>query len=268
MINFGRLKSELGIPFINLVLDKLGGDVSSYMNSNLVMVMVRGRMSYCTVMGKLLKEVREQVDPSQSACADEFSPAVPRSMDVQPWAKDTMLRQLAESFDQTDLNELLIAFLGDTVDEELYTAEHHWHGSHANWNDTNVPTWHESLLSVYSTIQNRMKEGAKVLVITGNKQHLSPGNVPDWNALQKKHPYQITWMPDIRQGSSDLSHESCHSGNHFGVHVHATELAALINVPLNNIVAVPDTATMMWVEAKCKDQVSLKQDFLMQNPPV
>jgi hypothetical protein len=113
-----------------------------------------------------------------------------------------------------------------------------------------------------------MKDGAKVLVITGNKHHLSPGNVPDWNALQRNHPYQVTWMPDIRSGSSDFSHESSHSGNHFGVHVHATELAALINVPLNNIVAVPDTATMMWVETNSKDQVTLKQDFLMQNPPV
>jgi hypothetical protein len=52
------------------------------------------------------------------------------------------------------------------------------------------------------------------------------------------------------------------------VHVHATELAALLNVPLNNIVAVPDTATMMWVEAKWHDPVTLKSDFLMQNPPV
>jgi hypothetical protein len=75
-------------------------------------------------------------------------------------------------------------------------------------------------------------------------------------------------MPDTRSGSSDFSHESIHSGNHFGVHVHATELAALINVPLNNIVAVPDTATMMWVETYSKDKVTMKRDFLMQNPPV
>ena len=161
----------------------------------------------------------------------EFSPAIPQSMDMQPSARDTMMRLLAETFEQTDLNELCIAFLGDMVDEELYTSEHHWHGYHEHWNGTNVPTWQESLLSVYSTIQNRMKEGAKVLVITGNKRHLSPGNEPDWHALQQAHPYQMTWIPDIIEGSSDLSHEPWHCGNHFGVHVHATELAALLSVP-------------------------------------
>ena len=117
--------------------------------------------------------------------AVEFSPAILRSMDMQSWAKGTRMRLLTETFEQRDLNGLCIAFLGDMVDEELYTTEHHWHGSHEHWNGTNVPTWQESLLSVYSTIQNRMKEGAKVLVITGNKQHLSPGNVPDWLKLQK-----------------------------------------------------------------------------------
>jgi hypothetical protein len=251
-----------------MVLDKLGSDLSSYQNSSKVMVMVKGRMSYCNVMGKILDEVRHQVDPSMRSYADEFSPAVPRSMEMQPWARDTMMRLIAETFHQTDMNELCIALLGDMVDEELYTAEHDWHGTHRGWNDSSVPTWQESLMSVYSTILNRLKEGAKILVMTGNKQHLLPGNEPDWHALQKEHPQQVMWMPDISQGSSDLSHEYWHGGEDFGVNVHAPELAALLIVPLNNIVAIPDTATMKWVETAWQDKVTLTNHFLMQNPPV
>ena len=57
-----------------MVPDKLGSDLSSYQNSSKVMVMVKGRMSYGNVMGKILDEVRRQVDPSMRSYADEFSP--------------------------------------------------------------------------------------------------------------------------------------------------------------------------------------------------
>ena len=113
-----------------------------------------------------------------------------------------------------------------------------------------------------------MTEGYKVLVITGVKHHLLPGNEPDWHALRMAHPDRLTWLPDIQQGSSDLSPEPWHSGNNFGVHVHAAELAALLSVPLRNVVAVPDTATMMWVETARQNQDTLKNEYLMQNPPV
>ena len=81
-----------------MVPDKLGSDLSSYQNSSKVMVMVKGRMSYGNVMGKILDEVRRQVDPSMRSYADEFSPAVPRSMEMQPRARDTMMRLIAETF--------------------------------------------------------------------------------------------------------------------------------------------------------------------------
>ena len=61
-----------------MVPDKLGSDLSSYQNSSKVMVMVKGRMSYGNVMGKILDEVRRQVDRSMRSYADEFSPAVSR----------------------------------------------------------------------------------------------------------------------------------------------------------------------------------------------
>ena len=250
-----------------MVPEKLGSDLSSYQNSSKVMVMVKGRMSYGNVMGKILDEVRRQVDPSMRSYADEFSPAVPRSMEMQPRARDTMMRLIAETFHQTDMNQLCIALLGDMVDEELYTAEHHWHGTHRGWNDSSVPTWQESLMSVYSTILNSLQEGAKILVMTDNKQHLLPGNEPAWHALQKEHPQQVMWMPDISQGISDLSHESWHCGVDFSVNVHAPELAALLIVPLNNIVAIPDTATMKWVETAWQVKVTLTNHCLMQNPP-
>ena len=41
-----------------MVLDKIGGDVANYQNSKKVMVVVKGRMSYCTVMGKILLAVQ------------------------------------------------------------------------------------------------------------------------------------------------------------------------------------------------------------------
>ena len=86
------------------------------------------------------------------------------------------------------------------------------------------------------------------------------GNEPDWHALRLAHPDRMTWIPYIKKGSSDLSHEPWHCSNNFGVHVHAAELAALLSVPLRNLVAVPDTATMIWVETARQNQDTLKKD--------
>ena len=52
MINFGRRKDDLKILFVSMVLDKHGSDFSSYQNSSKVMVMVKGRMSYCKRHGQ------------------------------------------------------------------------------------------------------------------------------------------------------------------------------------------------------------------------